>query len=281
MSATGRSVVINLLEVIGASMGIAYPDHYKRLKILQDVDLIVAECRDLLDRHGIRDDLARRRQGDAGGPAAAFARQTIEAQHSRNASKSSRALSRSLPSRVKPGLRLDPEMTFENSPKRYHAEKTCRRSDFRPRCQYGGAIGAAKGADFPAQIAVVLSNRADAAGLARAGAEAIPAEAIDHRQFGKDRERFDAAVQAALDRHRIDIVCLAGFMRLFTTPMVLRWSGRMINIHPALLPSFKGLHTHERALAAGVKIHGASVHFVVPEVDSGPIIAQAAGAGSR
>jgi phosphoribosylglycinamide formyltransferase 1 len=137
-------------------------------------------------------------------------------------------------------------------------------------------ISAAKGLDFPAQIAVVLSNRPDAAGLARACAETIPTEVIDHSQFGNDREKFDGAVQAALDLHRIDIVCLAGFMRLFTPAMVLRWSGRMINIHPALLPSFKGLHTHERALAAGVKIHGASVHFVVPEVDSGPIIAQAA-----
>jgi phosphoribosylglycinamide formyltransferase 1 len=137
-------------------------------------------------------------------------------------------------------------------------------------------IEAAKQPDYPAQIALVLSSRPDAAGLERAGAEGVPTQTVDHRGFGKDRERFDGAVQAALEAHRIDIVCLAGFMRLFTSPLVSRWTGRMINIHPALLPSFKGLHTHERALAAGVKIHGASVHFVVPEVDSGPIIAQAA-----
>jgi phosphoribosylglycinamide formyltransferase-1 len=137
-------------------------------------------------------------------------------------------------------------------------------------------IEAAKQSDYPAQIALVLSNRPDAAGLTRAGAERVPTQTVDQRRFGQDRERFDGAVQVALEAHRIDIECLAGFMRLLTPPLVSRWTGRMINIHPALLPSFKGLHTHERALAAGVKIHGASVHFVVPEVDSGPIIAQAA-----
>jgi phosphoribosylglycinamide formyltransferase 1 len=137
-------------------------------------------------------------------------------------------------------------------------------------------IEAAKRPDYPAEIALVLSNRPDAAGLARARAEAIPAEVIDHRAFGTSREAFDREIQAALDAHRIEIVCLAGFMRLLTPAFVSRWGGRMINIHPALLPSFKGLHTHERALGAGVKIHGATVHFVVPEVDSGPIIAQVA-----
>ena len=137
-------------------------------------------------------------------------------------------------------------------------------------------IAAANSPDYPAEIALVLSNRPDAGGLRRAGAEGIATAVVDHRDFGKDREAFERAAQALLEAHRIDIVCLAGFMRLLTPWLVSRWSGRMINIHPALLPSFTGLHTHERALEAGVKIHGATVHFVVPEVDSGPIIAQAA-----
>ena len=137
-------------------------------------------------------------------------------------------------------------------------------------------IAAAKSPDYPAEIALVLSNRPDAGGLRRAGAEGIATAVVDHRDFGKDREAFERAAQALLEAHRIDIVCLAGFMRLLTPWLVSRWSARMINIHPALLPSFAGLHTHERALEAGVKIHGATVHFVVPEVDSGPIIAQAA-----
>src|SRR5215470_3406906 len=137
-------------------------------------------------------------------------------------------------------------------------------------------IAAARKPDYPAEIAVVLSNRPDAGGLRRAGAEGIAAAVVDHGDFGKDREAFERAVQAQLEAYRIDIVCLAGFMRQLTPWLVSRWSGRMINIHPALLPSFRGLHTHQRALEAGVKIHGATVHFVVPEVDSGPIIAQAA-----
>jgi phosphoribosylglycinamide formyltransferase-1 len=137
-------------------------------------------------------------------------------------------------------------------------------------------IAAAKKPGYPAEIALVLSNRPDAAGIARAAAEGIATAVVDHGEFGKDREGFERAVQAQLEAHRIDIVCLAGFMRLLTPWLVARWSGRMINIHPALLPAFKGLRTHARALEAGVKIHGATVHFVVPEVDSGPIIAQAA-----
>jgi phosphoribosylglycinamide formyltransferase 1 len=137
-------------------------------------------------------------------------------------------------------------------------------------------IAAAKEPGYPAEIALVLSNRPDADGLRRASAEAIATAVVDHTDFGKDREAFERAVQAHLEAHGIDIVCLAGFMRLFTPSFVLRWNSRMINIHPSLLPSFKGLHTHERALEAGVKIHGATVHFVVPEVDSGPTIAQAA-----
>jgi phosphoribosylglycinamide formyltransferase-1 len=121
----------------------------------------------------------------------------------------------------------------------------------------------------------VLSNRPDATGLVVARAEKIPTAIVDHTIFGRDREAFERALQPTLEQHRIDIVCLAGFMRLLTPWLVRRWEGRMINIHPALLPDFKGLNTHERALAAGVKEHGATVHFVVPEMDAGPIIAQA------
>jgi phosphoribosylglycinamide formyltransferase 1 len=135
-------------------------------------------------------------------------------------------------------------------------------------------IEAARDPAYPGEIALVISNRADAAGLKRARAEAIATAVVDHAPFGKDREAFERAVNAVLDEHRIDIVCLAGFMRLFTPWLVRRWEGRMLNIHPALLPAFKGLNTHARALAAGVKDHGATVHFVVPEVDAGPIIAQ-------
>ncbi len=137
-------------------------------------------------------------------------------------------------------------------------------------------IAAARNPDYPADITVVLSNRPGAAGLQYAGAAGIATAVVDHTSFGGDREAFERAMQAHLDAHRIDLVCLAGFMRLLTPPFVSHWSGRMLNIHPALLPSFKGLHTHEQALAAGVKIHGATVHYVVPEVDAGPIIAQAA-----
>jgi phosphoribosylglycinamide formyltransferase-1 len=140
----------------------------------------------------------------------------------------------------------------------------------------GALIEAAKKPGYPAEIALVLSNRPAAGGLKRAGAEGVATAVVDHADFGKDRGAFERAVQAHLETHRVEIVCLAGFMRLFTSSFVSRWSGGMINIHPSLLPLFKGLHTHERALEAGVKIHGATVHFVVPEVDSGPIIAQAA-----
>jgi phosphoribosylglycinamide formyltransferase 1 len=137
-------------------------------------------------------------------------------------------------------------------------------------------IAAAKRADYPAEIALVLSNRPDAAALGRARDSGVATAVVDHTLYGKDREAFERAVQAVLENHRIELVCLAGFMRLFTPWLVTRWTGRMLNIHPALLPAFRGLNTHERALAAGVKIHGATVHFVVPEVDSGPIVAQAA-----
>lgn len=137
-------------------------------------------------------------------------------------------------------------------------------------------IDAAKDKNYPAEIALVVSNRPDAAGLQTARANGIATEIVDHTAFGKDRMRFEAALQRMLEKHRIDIVCLAGFMRLLTAEFVGTWRGRLLNIHPALLPAFKGLNTHRRALEAGVKIHGATVHFVVPEMDSGPIIAQGA-----
>jgi phosphoribosylglycinamide formyltransferase-1 len=137
-------------------------------------------------------------------------------------------------------------------------------------------ISAAADPDYPAEIVLVVSNRADAAGLARAKAAKIPTLIVDHKAFGKDREAFERTLDAELSSRQIDVVCLAGLLRLFTPWFVSRWQGRMINIHPALLPAFKGLDTHERALSAGVKVHGASVHFVVPEMDSGPIIVQSA-----
>jgi phosphoribosylglycinamide formyltransferase-1 len=137
-------------------------------------------------------------------------------------------------------------------------------------------IAAAQAADFPAEIALVLANRPDAKGLGAARDARLTTAIVDHTRFGKDREAFERALQAELDAQAIDIVCLAGFMRLLTPWFVSRWDGRLINIHPALLPAFKGLDTHERARAAGVRIHGATVHFVVPEMDSGPVIAQGA-----
>ena len=137
-------------------------------------------------------------------------------------------------------------------------------------------IEAAKDNTFPAEIVLVLSNRPDAAGLTFASAAGIATLVIDHKAYGKDRAAFDGAMQAALEQHRIELLCLAGFMRLLTDDFVNRWLGRMINIHPALLPAFKGLDTHQRALDAGAKLHGATVHFVVPEMDAGPIIMQGA-----
>jgi len=137
-------------------------------------------------------------------------------------------------------------------------------------------VAAAQAGDFPAEIALVLSNRPDAKGLAAAQAAGIATAVVDHVPFGKDREAFEHALQREIEAHRIELICLAGFMRLFTPGFVTQWQGRMLNIHPALLPAIKGLDTHARALAAGVKIHGATVHFVVPEMDAGPIIAQGA-----
>jgi phosphoribosylglycinamide formyltransferase-1 len=137
-------------------------------------------------------------------------------------------------------------------------------------------IEAAKDKSYPAEIALVVSNRPDAGGLLVAQAEGIATDVVDHAQFGKDRAAFERALQALLEKHRIELVALAGFMRLLTPDFVNRWRERLLNIHPALLPAFKGLDTHKRALEAATKIHGATVHFVVAEMDSGPIIAQGA-----
>jgi phosphoribosylglycinamide formyltransferase-1 len=137
-------------------------------------------------------------------------------------------------------------------------------------------IKAAMGEDFPAEISVVISNRADAGGLEKARASGIPAVTIESKPFGKDRVAFEAVLQARLDEHHIELICLGGFMRLLTAEFVQRWYGRMLNIHPSLLPSFPGLDPHGQALSAGVKISGATVHFVIPETDAGPILMQGA-----
>jgi phosphoribosylglycinamide formyltransferase-1 len=137
-------------------------------------------------------------------------------------------------------------------------------------------VEAAKAQDFPAEIVVVISNKADAAGLLRAREAGIPAIAIESKAYGQDRAGFETKLQSALDDHRVDLICLGGFMRLFTAEFVQRWHGRMLNIHPSLLPSFPGLDPHGQALRAGVKISGATVHFVIPETDAGPIVMQGA-----
>src|SRR5437899_2323867 len=137
-------------------------------------------------------------------------------------------------------------------------------------------IKAATEKDFPAEIAVVISNRADAGGLEKARVSGVPTVTIESKSFGKDRSAFEAVLQSALDQHSIDLICLAGFMRLFTAEFVRRWYGRMLNIHPSLLPSFPGLDPHGQALKAGVKISAATVHFVIPETDAGPIVMQGA-----
>jgi phosphoribosylglycinamide formyltransferase-1 len=137
-------------------------------------------------------------------------------------------------------------------------------------------IEAAKNDTYPAEIVVVVSNDPTAKGLAYAATQGVPTAAVDHRSFGKNREAFERALQRELETHGIELICLAGFMRLLTPWFVRQWDGRMLNIHPALLPAFKGLDTHARAIAAGAKRHGATVHFVVPEMDAGPIIVQEA-----
>lgn len=137
-------------------------------------------------------------------------------------------------------------------------------------------VEAAKSVGFPAEITVVISNRADAAGLDRARASGIATEIIESKPFGKDRAGFEKVLEQKLAQHRIELICLGGFMRLFTAEFVRRWYGKMLNIHPSLLPSFPGLDPHGQALKAGVKISGATVHFVIPETDAGPIVMQGA-----
>lgn len=136
-------------------------------------------------------------------------------------------------------------------------------------------IEATKAPGFPAQIVTVISNKADAAGLAVARAAGIPAETIDHRDH-PSREAFDAALDAALRRADVELICSAGFMRILSDGFVDAWRDRQLNIHPSLLPAFKGLRVHERVLEAGCRITGCTVHFVRPAMDEGPIVAQAA-----
>jgi phosphoribosylglycinamide formyltransferase 1 len=137
-------------------------------------------------------------------------------------------------------------------------------------------IQAAADEDYPAEIALVVSNRADAMGIEKAKQAGVKTLVIESKPFGKDRAAFEAALQAALEAHGIELICLAGFMRLFTAAFVERWHGRMLNIHPSLLPCFPGLDPHGQALHAGVKISGATVHFVIAETDAGPILMQGA-----
>lgn len=136
-------------------------------------------------------------------------------------------------------------------------------------------VAAAKAADYPAAIKLVISNRADAGGLVKARAAGIATALVESQPFGKDREAFERALDARLRIDQIELVCLAGFMRVLTPWFVGRRQGRMLNIHPSLLPAYRGLHTHARALADGVPKHGCSVHWVVPDLDAGPVILQA------
>lgn len=135
-------------------------------------------------------------------------------------------------------------------------------------------LDAAKDPAYPAEIVVVISNRPGAQGLERATQAGIPAVTIDHKAY-ESRETFEAEVQKTLDAHGAELVALAGFMRVLTNSFIARWPNKIINIHPSLLPSFPGVHVHKQALDAGVKVSGCTVHFVVPEVDAGPIIGQA------
>jgi len=129
--------------------------------------------------------------------------------------------------------------------------------------------------DFPAEIALVVSNRAEAGGLAHAARFGVPTKVVPHRDFA-DRESFDRAVSTALEAAGVELVCLAGFMRIFSPWFPARWANRIINIHPSLLPSFKGLHVQQQAIDAGVRVSGATVHLVTNDLDGGPIVAQAA-----
>lgn len=136
-------------------------------------------------------------------------------------------------------------------------------------------LNAAAAPDYPAEIVAVISNKADASGLMLAQAAGVATEIVPSKGV-VDRAVYDQALLAALDRHKPDLVILAGFMRILTSDFVAHYAGRMINIHPSLLPAFTGMHTHQRALDAGVHVHGCTVHFVTAELDHGPMIAQAA-----
>lgn len=136
-------------------------------------------------------------------------------------------------------------------------------------------MDAATQKDYPASICVVISSRAEAYGLERARKANIPTAVLNPKDY-PTREAYDAALHALLQKHKAEIVCLAGFMRILTAEFVEKWQGRMLNIHPSLLPAYRGLHTHAAAIADGVKITGCTVHFVVAELDAGPIVAQAA-----
>lgn len=137
-------------------------------------------------------------------------------------------------------------------------------------------LHAARNPDYPADIVLVVCNQPNAPGIALATEAGVAVAVIDHRRFGKDRAAHEAAIDHALSEAGIEIVCLAGYMRLLTPFLVSEWQGRMLNIHPSLLPAFPGLHTHARALAASVKLHGCTVHLVTETMDEGPILAQAA-----
>jgi formyltetrahydrofolate-dependent phosphoribosylglycinamide formyltransferase len=136
-------------------------------------------------------------------------------------------------------------------------------------------IAAAQAEDYPAEIALVIANVADAGGLEAARAEGVEAVAIESRPYGNDRQAHERAMDAALREAGVQVICLAGFMRLLTPWFVDAWSGRMLNIHPSLLPDFKGLHTHARAIEAGAVEAGCTVHIVTAELDDGPILGQA------
>lgn len=135
-------------------------------------------------------------------------------------------------------------------------------------------LEAARNPSYPARPCLVLSNNPEAAGLARAAVRGVPVAAVDHRPFAKDRAAFEQALDAVLLAHGTEFIALAGFMRVLTGGFVGRWQGRMVNIHPSLLPLYRGLDTHARALAAGDTAHGCTVHWVVPELDAGEIIEQ-------
>lgn len=140
----------------------------------------------------------------------------------------------------------------------------------------GALLAAAAAPGFPGQIVLSLGNRPNAAGFGLAASYGTPSLCIDHRPFAGDREAHERSIDAALRDAGVTLVCLAGYMRRLTPYLVAQWAGRMLNVHPSLLPAFPGLHTHRRALAAGVKLHGCTVHIVTDTVDDGPILAQAA-----